>query len=321
MHSETIEPWVHEHIFGQDAPKAGERRTVIVIAVTAAMMAVEIAAGMISGSMALLADGLHMASHASALTISALAYYYTRRHARDARFTFGTGKINSLAGFAGAVLLVGFAVIMAWESCGRLITPVRIDFSQAILVAAVGLAINGVCLLVLKGSEHESHPGDDGGRHGHPHHDHNLWSAYLHVLADAATSVMAIVALLAGKRFGYVWLDPLIGIAGAGLVVRWSLGLIRSSARVLLDMQAPAAITHAIRSAIENVGANRVTDLHVWAVGPGIFSAEVGLVTSEPKDPDYYQGLLPERLGVVHFTVEVHPCRDRMPSGAARPKP
>lgn len=310
MHTESLKPWVHDHVFGQDTPKAGERRTKIVIGITAAMMVVEIVAGLIFGSMALLADGLHMASHASALTISALAYYYTRRHARDERFNFGTGKINSLAGFAGAVLLVGFAFVMAWASFGRIVNPVKIEFNQAILVAILGLAVNGACLFILKGHGHEHADEDTDHHHDHKHDDHNLWSAYLHVLADAMTSVLAISALFAGKYFGLLWTDPLMGILGAGLVTHWSWGLIRSSSHVLLDMQGPASLRQAIRSAIESAGDNRVVDLHVWAVGPGIFSAEVGLVTSDPKDPDYYWELLPKQLGLVHFTVEVHRCAD-----------
>lgn len=310
MHTESIEPWEHDHVFGQDVPRSGERRTLIVIAITGVMMMVEIAAGMVFGSMALLADGLHMASHASALTISAFAYFYTRKHARDERFNFGTGKINSLAGFAGAVLLVGFALVMAWESCGRILSPVKIGFNQAILVAILGLTVNGACLLILKGGGHEHDHDDEDAHHDHGHADHNLWSAYLHVLADALTSLLAILALLAGKYFGLTWMDPLMGLVGATLVTHWSWGLIRSSAHVLLDMRAPASITQAIQSAIESAGDNRVTDLHVWSVGPRIFSAEVGIVTSSPNAPDYYRGLLPEGLGLVHFTVEVRRCPD-----------
>ena len=184
MHTESIEHWAHDHIFGQDAPKSGERRTQVVIGITAVMMVVEIAAGMLSGSMALLADGLHMASHASALTVSALAYYYTRRHARDERFNFGTGKINSLAGFASAVLLVGFALVMAWESVGRIAHPIGIWFNQAILVAVLGLGVNGACLLILKGHDHEHTHEEEDHHHDHKQADHNLWSAYLHVMAE-----------------------------------------------------------------------------------------------------------------------------------------
>ncbi len=325
MHNETIEHWVHDHIFGQDAKKSGERRTLIVIGVTVAMMALEIAAGLVFRSMALLADGLHMASHASALTISAFAYYYTRRHARDTRFNFGTGKINSLAAFASAVLVVVFALIMAWGSIQRIVSPVGIDFNQAILVAIVGLVVNGVCLLVLGGGgdDHSHHVQEDRGhgdpRHFHVHHaDHNLWSAYLHVLADALTSVLAIIALLAGKYLGLIWMDPLMGLVGAVLVSRWSWGLIRSSGHVLLDMRVDQSMEHAIRLAIESEGDNRVIDLHVWSVGPGIFSAEIGVVSSNPRDPDHYCDLLSSRLGLVHVTVEVHHCPDSHPARISR---
>jgi cation diffusion facilitator family transporter len=314
MHSETLEPWKHEHTFGQDAMRPGEGRTRLVIAITAAMMAVEIAAGLAFGSMALLADGLHMASHASALTISALAYYFTRKHARDERFNFGTGKINSLAGFASAVLLVGFAFIMAWESFGRILRPVSIGYRQAILVAVIGLLVNAACMLILKEHGHEH---DEDGEHDHGPHDHNLWSAYLHVLADAATSVLAILALLAGRYFGWAWMDPLMGVVGAVLVAHWSWGLIRASGGVLLDMQAPAPLRQAMREAIENGGDNRVSDLHVWAVGPGIFAAEISVVCAEPREPEHYRSLLPARLNLVHVTVQAHRCRDH----AATPAP
>ncbi len=308
MHTKSISRWIHDHTFGQDAPKSGERRTLIVIAITAATMAVEISAGLAFGSMALLADGLHMGSHASALGISAFAYYYTRRHARDRRFNFGTGKVNSLAAFASAVLLVVFALIMAVESVGRLMAPVPIAFNSAILVAVLGLIVNGVCLLILGGDGHE-HEHEEGGGH-ELHKDHNLLSAYLHVLADALTSVLAIVALLGGKYYGFNWLDPFMGIVGAALVTRWSWGLIGASSRVLLDMKAPEPIEKAIRKAVEEKDDNRITDLHVWAVGPEIYAAEISLVTSSPRAPDHYRTLLPKRLGLVHATFEARPCPD-----------
>lgn len=309
MHTESIDRWVHDHAFGQDVKKSGERRTLIVIAITALMMAVEILAGLSFGSMALLADGLHMASHASALTISALAYYYTRRHARDSRFNFGTGKINSLSAFASATLLAGFALLMAWESTARFAAPVQIGFNQAIFVAVLGLAVNGLCLLVLR--DHDHTHDEDHDHHSHEKHsDHNLWSAYLHVLADALTSVLAIAALLAGKHLGWNWMDPAMGLLGAALVARWSWGLIRASGRVLLDMQAPDSVRREVRAQIEAQSDNRVTDLHVWAVGPGIFAAEIALVTSEPHPPEHYRKLLPDRLHLVHTTFEVRHCTE-----------
>jgi cation diffusion facilitator family transporter len=317
MHTQSIERWVHDHTFGQDAPKAGERRTLAVIGITAVTMIAEIAAGVLFGSMALLADGLHMGTHASALTISAFAYFYTRRHATDPRFNFGTGKMNSLAAFASAVMLVIFALGMAGESTKRLVSPVEIQFDWAILVAVVGLLVNGVCLLILRGRghdhphDHDAHDHRDEPPHEHSHdirHDHNLWSAYLHVLADALTSVFAILALLAGKYLHHPWLDPFMGVVGAVLVACWSWGLLRSSAHVLLDMQAPDSLRNAIRQAVEADRDNRVSDLHAWAVGPGIHAAEIVVVTSQPDAPDHYREKLATGLGLVHVTVEVQQC-------------
>jgi cation diffusion facilitator family transporter len=293
MHTESIERWVHDHTFGQDEKKSAERRTLIVSVVTIVTMIVEIGAGIVFGSMALLADGLHMGSHASALAISVFAYRYTRIHAKDARFNFGTGKVSSLAAFASATLLALVALAMAWESVGRLLSPVVIRFDQAILVAVSGLIVNGACLAIL-------------GGHGSDRHDHNFRSAYFHVLADALTSVLAIFALLFGKYMGQRWLDPSMGLIGAALVVRWSWGLLRSSARVLLDLQASEEMLSAIRKSIESEGDNRVSDLHVWSVGPGIYAAEIAIVSSRPRDPDDYYKLLPGELGLVHVTVEAH---------------
>src|SRR5262245_1975996 len=229
MHEEALRRWRHDHSFGQERKRPGESRTLIVIAITAGMMVVEIAAGLVFGSMALLADGLHMASHAAALGINALAYVYARRHAHDDSYSFGTGKVNTLGGFTGAVLLAGFAFLMASESVQRLISPVTIAFNQAIFVAVLGLVVNGVSRLVLGHGHDHDEEGTDDDDHEHPetphhHRDHNLVSAYLHVLADALTSLLAIVALLAAKYLGLNFMDPLMGIVGAFLVARWSLG-------------------------------------------------------------------------------------------------
>jgi cation diffusion facilitator family transporter len=332
MHTESVERWVHDHTFGQDQRKSAERRTLVVSVVTVLTMIVEIGAGLSFGSMALLADGLHMGSHASALAISVFAYRYTRTHAMDARFNFGTGKVNSLAGFTSAMMLALFALVMIWESIGRFLSPVAIRFNQAILIAVLGLVVNGACLAVLgghgsfngkRGREHEEdakqiHEQTDASedvrnsrhlaRDVSSRHDHNFRSSYFHVLADALTSVLAIFALLFGKFLGQQWLDPFMGLVGATLVVRWSWGLIGSSARVLLDLQAPDEVLGAIRASIESEGDNRVSDLHVWSVGPGIHAAEIAIVSSRPLDPDDYYKLLPEELGLVHVTVEIHRC-------------
>lgn len=298
----------HSHGFGQDRKRPGESRTIIVIAVTAAMMVVEIATGILFGSMALLADGLHMASHTAALSINVFAYIYARSHAHDARFSFGTGKVNALGGFSGAVLLAVFAVMMALESVARLVHPVEIAFNQAIFVAVIGLGVNGLSMVILDHKDNNDHGHASGHEdHGHHHHDHNLRSAYLHVLADALTSFLAIFALLAAKYFGLVWMDPLMGIAGSVMVSRWSIGLLVTTSHVLLDRQAPAHIRQKVVDGIEKNGAGRVVDLHLWSVGPGIYAAIVSVSTGVPRPAEYYKQLIPSDLKLVHVTVEVNP--------------
>lgn len=338
MHTHSLKKWIHSHAFGQDAVRVGEKRTVVVVVITVVTMVVEIAAGYIFGSMALLADGLHMGSHASALAISAFAYYFTRKHAHDARFNFGTGKVNTLAAFASAVLLGVFALIMGVESIGRFVHPVTISFNQAILVAVLGLAVNVVSLVILGGHGHshtegEAREHDEEHVHAHDEHEHgghrrhelvqcepehrrdlNLGSAYLHVLADALTSVLAIGALLSGKYLGQTWLDPAMGIVGAVMVTAWSAKLLRLSARVLLDMEVPDSVRASLRESVEANPDDRVSDLHVWAVGPGIYAAEIAVVSAAPRPPDYYKGLLHCDVGLVHITVEVHPCTTCIPA-------
>jgi cation diffusion facilitator family transporter len=259
--------------------------------------------------MALLADGLHMGSHTAALGITTIAYIYTRRRAADARFCFGTGKVNAFAGYTSAVLLALFALLMAWESVNRLFNPVAIAFNHAIMVALLGLVVNGISMLMLEDRHH-----DHGHGHDHPHHhahtDHNLRAAYIHVLADALTSLLAIIALLAGKYLGLNWMDPAMGIVGALLVGRWSLGLIRDTSGILLDHQAPDVMLERTRDAVEQLDGNRVTDLHIWSIGPGIYSASLAVVSTAPLPPEDYKALIPADLGIVHTVIEVH----RLPS-------
>lgn len=309
MHTHQLEAWTHDHVFNQDQQRAGEKRTLLIVAITAVMMVVEISTGLIYGSMALLADGLHMASHTVALSISVFAYVISRRLASDRRLTFGVGKINSLAGFASAIMLLGFALAMAIESTDRLINPVAIAFDQAIIVAVVGLAVNGFSAWVLISTPH-----DHGHSHDHDHehhgHDHNLRAAYLHVLADTLTSLLAIVALLAGKYMGASLLDPVMGIVGAVLVTRWSYGLIRETGKVLLDNQADEHRLDDLRQAIEGESLDRVTDLHMWSIGHEIFAAEIAIVSDKPQSPEYYKSLIPIALRIAHMTVEVHQCMD-----------
>ncbi len=304
---------LHSHDFGQEARMPGERRTVAVAAVTALTMAVEIAAGLAFGSMALLADGLHMGSHAAALGIAVFAYVYARRHARDPRFNFGTGKVNALGGFTGAVLLALIAVLMAWESTARLLFPVSIAFDKAILVAVVGLLVNGVSVVILGRGDGHSHGHPHGHEHDHHHdhdhhhhpHDHNLRSAYLHVLADALTSVFAILALLSGKYLGWNWMDPVMGVVGAVMVAAWSRGLLLATARVLLDMRVSDELLERLRGHLEADAGTRVTDLHVWEVGPGRHAAVASVAAAVPRPAAHYHALIPPELGIVHATIEV----------------
>ena len=330
MHNTNLAAWEHGHSFGLDRRRPGERRTLIVACLTAATMVVEIVAGLAFGSMALLADGLHMASHTVALGLAVLAYVYCRRHAGDPRFVFGTGKINSLGGYTSALLLAGFALYMAVESITRFVEPVPIRFDAAIMVAVIGLIVNGVSVLILDVRHHapehdtsahrhgpevhghahghgHSHGLGHSHGHGHAHHDHNLRGAYLHVLADALTSLLAIAALIAGKYLGMVWMDPAMGIVGAILVSRWAYGLLRDSGHTLLDRQAPAPIRDAIRRSVESFRDTRIVDLHVWSIGPGLFAAELAVVSHEPEAPSVYKELLSD-AGLAHVTIEVHRC-------------
>ena len=289
----------HEHVSISDDQMANERRTWLVIALTATMMVLEIAAGFIFGSMALLADGWHMASHASALGITAIAYYFARRYASDKRFSFGTGKISELAGYSSALLLALIALLMAYESITRLFSPVEIRFDEAIAVAVLGLIVNLVSAVILK----EKHEGHD---HDHHHEDHNLKAAYLHVLADALTSVLAIVALTTGRFLGWVWMDPLMGIVGAIVIARWSYGLTRDTGSILLDMDVNTPLSENIRNLLEADGENQVQDLHLWRLGPGHFAAIISLSTRNPRSPEYYKNQLAELKGLRHITVEVN---------------
>ena len=291
----------HSHVFLGRAHDDNARRTHWVIVLTGVMMIGEIVAGWITGSMALLADGFHMATHAGALAVSAAAYAYARRHAENRRFTFGTGKVGDLAGFASALVL-GFAAIgIAAESIGRLLEPRPVAFGEATFVAVVGLAVNIVSALLLSGGQHHAHDHDDHHGHHHSHgHDNNLRSAYLHVLADALTSVFAIVALLAGSYLGWVWLDPAVGILGAVVIARWSLSLVRDTAAVLLDTADPV-LERKIREKVEQ-GDAEIIDLHVWRVGPQAHAAIVSV--TGPAAADTVRARLRPVHELAHVTVE-----------------
>ncbi|MDX2500668.1 MAG: CDF family Co(II)/Ni(II) efflux transporter DmeF [Deltaproteobacteria bacterium] len=300
MHIHCLDRWQHSHRFNVDDGHA-ERNTRRVILLTLAMMIIEITAGYIYGSMALLADGWHMGTHAAALGITAFTYYFARKNAENPNYSFGTGKVGVLGGFGSAVVLAVIAVLMGVESVQRLFSPVTIRFNEAIAVAVIGLAVNLISAYLLRGRHHHDHG------HGH-HHDHNLRAAYLHVLADALTSVLAIFALLTGKAFGWVWMDPIMGIVGALIISRWSYGLLVDTSKVLLDRDVNAEAVEEIRSIIESDSDNRVTDLHIWRVGSHHLSAIVSVVTHYPKPPDHYKQLLADYDEIAHVTVEVNQC-------------
>lgn len=310
MHTRTIERWKHDHRFHGDTGRA-ERNTRRVVLITFVMMAAEVVAGTLYGSMALLADGWHMGTHAAALGVTAFAYRFAQRHADDPRFSFGTGKVGVLGGFAGAVGLAVVALFVALESIERFFAPVSIRFNQAILVAGIGLAVNVFCALLLWDKGHHPHDHDHDHDHGHEDrhpHDHNLRAAYYHVLADATTSVCAIAALTAGKMLGWVWMDPGMGIVGSVIIARWSWTLVRDTSRILLDGGVDPGTVAAIRSAVEADADNRVSDLHVWRVGSEHLAAVVSIVTHDPRPPEHYKRLLAEFDSLAHVTVEVNPC-------------
>ncbi|MEM7409324.1 MAG: CDF family Co(II)/Ni(II) efflux transporter DmeF [Myxococcota bacterium] len=303
MHTIELSQWQHEHDYLPHGHRHSERQTRRVIALTAVMMVVEILAGTAWGSMALLADGWHMASHASALSITAFAYWYARRHAGNPEYTFGTGKVSVLGGFTSAVVLGVISISIAWESITRLVQPVPIRFDEAIVVAFLGLAVNLVSAWMLRGDHHH-------GGHAHSH-DHNLRAAYLHVLADALTSTTAIVALTAGKYAGWVWMDPVMGVVGSIVIARWSLGLIRDTSSILLDCSVDEEReTQLAREAIEADGDARVADIHLWRMGPAHLAAAISVVAHHPRSPDHYRGRLLKAVPLSHVTIEVHDCGD-----------
>jgi cation diffusion facilitator family transporter len=299
--------WRHAHDFGTDAERHAERRTGWVVAVAFVTMLVEMAAGWLTGSMALTADAWHMASHVGALGMSALAYRVARSKSTDSRFTFGTGKIAPLAGYTSSLLLGLVAIWMAWESASRLLTPVEVHYTEAMIVAAIGLAVNLGSAWLLG----DSHVHEDGGPvHAHDHVDHNLKAAYLHVLADALTSLLAILALAGGMIWGWRMLDPLMGLVGGIVVGRWAWSLSRDTADVLLDAENHDEVAAAIRRTIEALPDHEVTDLHVWRIGTASRACIVSLVSHAPQDPDDYRRMLANIPGLHHVTVEPSRCRD-----------
>ncbi|MFZ5484724.1 MAG: CDF family Co(II)/Ni(II) efflux transporter DmeF [Pseudomonadota bacterium] len=312
MPPHDLSPWTHEHVFDTGS-RAAERGTRLVVWLTAVMMGVELAAGWWFNSMALLADGLHMSSHAFAIGLSAFAYTAARKYARDPRFAFGTWKIEILGGFASAIFLLGVAALMVVASVERIIDPRAIHYPEAIGVAVLGLLVNLASALIL-GQAHDHDPS-----HGH-HHDHghgghhadlNLKAAYLHVIADAATSVLAIIALIGGWVFGWAWLDPVMGIVGAVLVARWAQGLLVETGKVLLDREMDHPVVEEIREVVE-AGDDRIADLHVWRVGRAAYACALSVVTADPGlTPDTVRQRLAVHEEIVHATIEILHPQDR----------
>lgn len=300
----NISPNQHSHIFNEGNPLA-EKKTKFAVLLTVIMMIAEISGGYLFNSMALLADGWHMSSHALALGMSVLAYVFARRYSRDIRFTFGTWKIEILGGYTSAVLLVLVAVLMLFQSVERLINPSDIHYNQAISIAILGLGVNLMCAWLLKGNDHHHHHHDE--HHHHDHQDLNLRAAYVHVLADAATSILAIIALFAGKLWGALWLDPVMGIAGAVLVSVWAYGLIRDSGKILLDAQMDTPVVQEIKDVIEHSAVQAtLSDLHVWQVGRGQYACIIVLDSDDKVSADYVRQLLAIHEELVHITVEIN---------------
>ena len=318
----------HSHVFLGAGHARNERRTWGVIALCTGMMAAEIVGGLLFGSIALVADGLHISTHAGALLLAALAYSYARRHAHDPRFSFGTGKLGDLAGFASAVVLAMIALLIGYEAVMRLLAPVPIQYGEAIAVATLGLFVNVASVLMLGGGAHDhghdqgpGHRHDDDGRgrdracgdaghhHDHRHHmhrDNNLRAAVVHVMADAAVSILVIIGLLLGRFLGWAWMDPVVGLVGAIVIAAWSYALIRDTGAVLLDMTPDADMAENIRRAVERDG-DRLCDLHLWRLGPGHVGAIISVSTTMPRAPMFYRERLTTFRALSHVTVEVHP--------------
>src|SRR5580700_9959523 len=307
----------HSHVFLGEGHERNERRTWMVIALCTVMMMAEIVGGMLFGSIALVADGLHMSTHASALLLAALAYRYARRHADDPRFSFGTGKLGDLAGFSSAIVLLMIAFLIGYEAISRLIAPVPISFNEAIPIAVLGLIVNIVSALLLSGGERDhSHSHDHGHSHEHvddhshehahgkAHRDNNVRAAIIHVLADAIVSVLVIAGLLLGRSFGWLFMDPLAGLVGAAVIASWSYGLIRDTGAILLDMNPDRGMAERVRATIEHDG-DRLEDLHLWRLGPGHLGAILSVVTTKPRDAGHYRRLLGHFHNLSHVTVEV----------------
>ncbi len=294
MQASVIDKYKHAHDYAVKNTQ-GEKNTLYVLILTAITMVAEVVAGSVYGSMALLADGWHMGTHVAAFMIAIFAYQYARKNADNPAFSFGTGKVNVLGGFASAIALSVVSIMMLLESFQRLFNPHTIHFNEAIFVAVLGLVVNLASALLLKDHDHDHD------------HDHNLHAAYMHVLADALTSVLAIVALLCGKFFGWDWMDPIMGVVGAIIITRWSIGLLKQTSPILLDASIDPSFLQKIRMRIEDEPAHIIADLHVWKVGANHYAAIISLVAAHPNSVDYYKQLLADVEQLAHITVEINP--------------
>jgi len=316
LHQEQIELWQHQHIFNVDK-KTIERRTLIVVIITFVTMIAEILFGWITNSMALLADGWHMGTHAFALGISLIAYVMARKYAKDETFTFGTWKIEILGAYTSAIVLGIVGVIMIFSSIERIINPLNIHYNQALFVAVLGLLVNILCAVILNSGghahehDHHNHADVEHSRHQHDHEDLNLKSAYLHVVADALTSVLAIAALLRAKYFEFVWLDPFIGIVGAGLILRWSFLLLKDTGGILLEREIDNPIVDEIRKEIESDGDSKISDLHIWKVAQNKYACMVSLVTARNYSIEEYKERLNKVHELAHVTIEINSCEKK----------
>jgi cation diffusion facilitator family transporter len=309
MHSQPIDEFRHSHVFLGDTHERNERKTWAVIAICAAMMFAEIVGGWWFGSVALIADGLHMSTHAGALLIAALAYTYSRRYVNDSRLTFGTGKFGDLAAFTSAIILAMIALLIGYESADRLVNPVPIAFDQAIPIAVVGLGVNLLSAYLLRDGHDHHHQHDHSHAHqnSHVHQDHNLRAAFVHVMADAAVSVLVIIGLVAGRQFGWIWMDPIMGLVATIVILSWSWTLIRSAGAILLDVCPDPSLSQKIALRLEQ-GSDRVSDLHLWRLGPGHLAAVISIVTHNPRPTEQYKRRLSGLLGLSHVTIEVVSC-------------
>jgi cation diffusion facilitator family transporter len=301
----------YTHDFGQEGIRPAERRVTTVATLTVAVMGLEVAAGWWTGSMALLADGVHMGGHAVALGLAAGAYAMSRRYARDRRLSLGSGKINDLAAYTSALILAVSTVWTAIESAQRLLSPEPLRPTEALVVAVLGLAVNLLSAWLLGGAHDHEHDHGHDDPHDHPGHvhDHNLGAALAHVLADAATSVAAIAGLLAAWSWGWTWLDPLIALLALGVVAHWAVRLLRQTGAVLLDAEGPAELRRQVRARLEAVADSRVTDLHLWSVGQGAWTLAASVVSHGPAAPEAYKAALAGLPGIHHPLVEIHACR------------